>query len=207
MRIVDLSVALKAGIASDPPYMLPSIEYVDHREGAKQFTQVFPGLKVEQLPDGEGPAVERVTISTHNGTHLDAPWHFASTMDGGKPSWKIDQVPLEWFFSAGVKLDFRTKPDGYVCKADDVKHERLERLVEVVQRSAAERNAQRVGLAEQVLVEGASRTDPALLRGRTRRNTTVNFAGSAQAGELADVVIEAATSTTLRGRETSLVAA
>ena len=102
MRIVDLSVALKAGIASDPPYMLPSIEYVDHREGAKQFTQVFPGLKVEQLPDGEGPAVERVTISTHNGTHLDAPWHFASTMDGGKPSWKIDQVPLEWFFSAGV---------------------------------------------------------------------------------------------------------
>ena len=123
MRIVDLSVALKAGIASDPPYMLPSIEYVDHREGAKQFTQVFPGLKVEQLPDGEGPAVERVTISTHNGTHLDAPWHFASTMDGGKPSWKIDQVPLEWFFCAGVKLDFRTKPDGYVCKADDVKRE------------------------------------------------------------------------------------
>jgi kynurenine formamidase len=79
------------------------------------------------LPDGEGPAVERVTISTHNGTHLDAPWHFASTMDGGKPSWKIDQVPLEWFFSAGVKLDFRTKPDGYVCKADDVKRE-LDRI-------------------------------------------------------------------------------
>jgi kynurenine formamidase len=127
MRIIDLSVALKAGIASDPPYMLPSIEYVDHREGAKQFTQVFPGLKVEQLPDGEGPAVERVTISTHNGTHLDAPWHFASTMDGGKPSLKIDQVPLEWFLSAGVKLDFRTKPDGYVCKADDVKRE-LDRI-------------------------------------------------------------------------------
>jgi len=91
--------------------------------------------------------------------------------------------------------------------ADDVKHERLERLVEVVQRSAAERNAQRVGLAEQVLVEGASRTDPALLRGRTRRNTTVNFSGSARAGDLVDVLIEGATSTTLRGREASLVAA
>jgi tRNA-2-methylthio-N6-dimethylallyladenosine synthase len=91
--------------------------------------------------------------------------------------------------------------------ADDVKHERLERLVEVVQRAAAERNALRIGLAEQVLVEGASRTDPALLRGRTRRNTTVNFSGSARTGDLVDVLIEGATSTTLRGREASLVAA
>ena len=90
---------------------------------------------------------------------------------------------------------------------DQVKHARLERLVDVVQRGAAEQNARRIGLIEQVLVEGSSRTDPALLRGRTRRNTTVNFAGSAQAGELADVVIEAATSTTLRGHETSFVAA
>ena len=67
--------------------------------------------------------MERITFTTHNGTHLDAPWHFASTMDGGKPAMKIDQVPLEWFFSSGVRLDFRSKPDGYVCKADDVKRE------------------------------------------------------------------------------------
>ena len=123
MRIVDLSVALKAGIKSDPPFMLPSIEYQDHKVGAREFMMLFPGLKAEQLPNAEGPAMERVTITTHNGTHLDAPWHFASTMDGGKPAWKIDQVPLEWFFSDGVKLDFRNKPDGYVCKADDVKRE------------------------------------------------------------------------------------
>jgi tRNA-2-methylthio-N6-dimethylallyladenosine synthase len=90
---------------------------------------------------------------------------------------------------------------------DEVKHERLERLVEVVQRVAAERNAERVGRVEEVLVEGPSRTDPRLLRGRTRRNTTVNFAGSARAGALVDVVIEGATSTTLRGRELALVAA
>src|SRR5919108_4229728 len=62
---------------------------------------------------------------------------------------------------------------------DDVKHERLERLVDAVQRIAAERNAERVGLTEEVLVEGPSRTDPTLLRGRTRRNTTVNFTGVA----------------------------
>ena len=70
---------------------------------------------------------------------------------------------------------------------EDVKRERIERLIDVVQRIAAERNAERVGRVEQVLVEGPSRTDPTLLRGRTRRNTTVNFAGTAQPGELVDV--------------------
>jgi tRNA-2-methylthio-N6-dimethylallyladenosine synthase len=90
---------------------------------------------------------------------------------------------------------------------DDVKHERLERLVALVQRIAAQQNALRVGRVEEVLVEGPSRTDPTLLRGRTRRNTTVNFTGSAHAGDLADVLIEGATSTTLRGREAALVAA
>jgi tRNA-2-methylthio-N6-dimethylallyladenosine synthase len=89
---------------------------------------------------------------------------------------------------------------------DEVKHERLERLVEVVQRIAAVRNEQRIGKVEEVLVEGPSRTDPSLLRGRTRRNTTVNFTGSARSGELADVLIEGATSATLRGREAALVA-
>jgi tRNA-2-methylthio-N6-dimethylallyladenosine synthase len=82
---------------------------------------------------------------------------------------------------------------------DDVKRDRIERLVEVVQRGAAERNAARVGLVEEVLVEGPSRTDRTLLRGRTRRNTTVNFTGEAEPGELVDVRIERATSTTLAG--------
>jgi tRNA-2-methylthio-N6-dimethylallyladenosine synthase len=90
---------------------------------------------------------------------------------------------------------------------DDVKRARMERLVDVVQRIASERNVARVGLVEEVLVEGPSRTDPALLRGRTRRNTTVNFAGSGEPGDLIPVLVEAATSTTLRGRAASLVAA
>ena len=77
----------------------------------------------------------------------------------------------------------------------------------MVQDVAARRNALRIGRIEEVLVEGSSRTDPTLSRGRTRRNTTVNFSGSAAAGELADVIIDGATSTTLRGREASLVAA
>jgi tRNA-2-methylthio-N6-dimethylallyladenosine synthase len=90
---------------------------------------------------------------------------------------------------------------------EEVKRERMERLVAVVQRRAADRNADRVGRVEEVLVEGPSRTGPALLRGRTRRNTTVNFTGAAAAGDLVLVDIESSTSTTLKGRETSLVAA
>ncbi|MFN8186860.1 MAG: tRNA (N6-isopentenyl adenosine(37)-C2)-methylthiotransferase MiaB [Gaiellales bacterium] len=88
-----------------------------------------------------------------------------------------------------------------------VKRERIERLIEVVQRVATTRNAARVGRTEEVLVEGTSRTDPALLRGRTRRNTTVNFHGSATVGELTEVLIEGSTSTTLRGTQAALVAA
>jgi tRNA-2-methylthio-N6-dimethylallyladenosine synthase len=91
--------------------------------------------------------------------------------------------------------------------ADEVKRERIERLVAVVQRVAAERNAARVGRVEEVLVEGSSRTDPTLLRGRSRRNTTVNFAGEAGPGELVDVAIEGSTSTTLRGVQHAAVAA
>src|SRR5262249_29648957 len=88
----------------------------------------------------------------------------------------------------------------------ELKIERMERLVELTQRIAASRNAERVGRVEQVLVEGPSRTDGSLLRGRTGRNTTVNFTGTAQAGELVDVRIEHATSTTLRGAEEAIVA-
>jgi tRNA-2-methylthio-N6-dimethylallyladenosine synthase len=90
---------------------------------------------------------------------------------------------------------------------EDVKRERIERLVDVVQRVAHARNLSRVGRVEEVLVEGPSRTDPALLRGRTRRNTTVNFAGAAVPGELVPVTIEAASSTTLRGTQLAAVAA
>jgi tRNA-2-methylthio-N6-dimethylallyladenosine synthase len=95
--------------------------------------------------------------------------------------------------------------DGQV--SEGLKRERIEELIEVAQRSAARRNAERVGGVEEVLVEGPSRTDPAILRGRTRRNTTVNFTGTAAAGELVPVRIDGATSTTLRGEQAVLAAA
>jgi tRNA-2-methylthio-N6-dimethylallyladenosine synthase len=90
---------------------------------------------------------------------------------------------------------------------EEVKQQRIERLIESVQRVAAVRNRERVGRVEEVLVEGPSRTDPAILRGRTRRNTTVNFTGDAAAGELVGVRIEDASSTTLRGAQLEAAAA
>jgi tRNA-2-methylthio-N6-dimethylallyladenosine synthase len=87
----------------------------------------------------------------------------------------------------------------------EVKRDRMERLVEVVQRRATERAQRFVGRTMEVLVEGPSRTDPEKLRGRTRHNKTVNFRGTAQPGEMTHVAIESATSTTLAGVERSLV--
>jgi tRNA-2-methylthio-N6-dimethylallyladenosine synthase len=82
-----------------------------------------------------------------------------------------------------------------------VKIERMERLLEVVGRRALERAERFVGREVEVLVEGPSRTDPTRLRGRTRHNKAVNFAGEARAGELATVKITGATSQTLTGSE------
>jgi len=82
-----------------------------------------------------------------------------------------------------------------------VKRERMERLIDVVQRRALERSARFVGTAQEVLVEGPSRTDPAKLRGRTRHNKTVNFTGLGRPGDLVQVDITGATSTTLAGEE------
>ncbi|WP_353113963.1 cyclase family protein [Microbacterium sp.] len=119
-RIVDLSVDLRNGIASDPPGHLPEIEYFDHSQTREDVLRFFPGATVDDLPDGEGWAIERVSLTTHNGTHLDAPYHFASTMDGGARAITIDEVPLDWCIQRGVKLDFRGLESGYVVTPDDI---------------------------------------------------------------------------------------
>ncbi|HEY2684905.1 MAG TPA: cyclase family protein [Steroidobacteraceae bacterium] len=122
-RIVDLSIYLENDVLSDPPPYRPKIHYVDHHTSAPELLQFFPGLKSEDLPDGEAWAIERVELITHNGTHLDAPYHFASTMNQGERAITIDEVPLEWCFQQGVKLDFRHLPDGHVVSAEEVSQE------------------------------------------------------------------------------------
>lgn len=125
-RLIDLSIPITNEIVSDPPQMRPQVSYMRHGETVPQMAIYFPGLAAEDLPDGEGWAVERLTLSTHNGTHMDAPWHFHSTTDQAtvqRPAPTIDQGPLEYFLQPGVKLDFRHLPDGYVATAGDVEAE------------------------------------------------------------------------------------
>lgn len=126
-RIVDLSIFLENDVASDPPAFAPRIEYTTHDQSFPQIAPFFPGLKESDLPDGAGWAVESVRLSTHNGTHLDAPYHFHPTMNaalgGPERAITIDEVPLDWCFQPGVKLDFRHCEDGYVVTAADVEAE------------------------------------------------------------------------------------
>jgi len=119
-KLIDLSIYLENDVISDPPGARPEITYVDHHQSVDSLASFFPGLSKEDLPDGEAWAVELVKLSTHNGTHLDAPYHFHSTMNEGEPSATIDEVPLDWCFQDGVKLDFRDREDGYVVTAKDV---------------------------------------------------------------------------------------
>ena len=80
-QIIDISIFLENDVISDPIGMQPKIEYIDHQASVAGMTAFFPRLEKADLPDGEGWAVERGALSTHNGTHLDAPYHFHSTMN------------------------------------------------------------------------------------------------------------------------------
>ena len=122
-RMLDLSVPLDNDTVLDPPNMRPKIEYKTGKENAWMLLESFPGLRAQDLPDGEGWAFELVSFSTHNGTHMDSPYHFQSRTIRGEPMMTIDQVPLDWFFHPGVKLDFRGLPDGHVVGAAEVEAE------------------------------------------------------------------------------------
>jgi kynurenine formamidase len=119
---IDLSISIEPGLPSDPEMMIPRIDYVDHQTGAEQMKDFFPGLQTKQLPDGLGWSLEFMHLTTHSGTHLDAPWHYHPKMSQGKKALTIDEIPLEWCFSDGVVLDFSNKADGDGISADDVEH-------------------------------------------------------------------------------------
>ena len=122
-KFVDLSIYLENDVVSDPEPYRPKIHYITHRNTVADAVAFFPGLKASDLPGEEAWAIERIELITHNGTHLDAPYHFHSTMNDGERSWTIDEVPLDWCFQPGVKLDFTGFDDGYVATASDVEEE------------------------------------------------------------------------------------
>jgi len=121
-RFIDLSIPICNDVVSDPESLRPNIEYFTHQESFHQIAPFFPGLKQSDLPDGEAWAVENVQLTTHSGTHMDAPWHYHST-SGGERAPSIDEAPLDWFLRPAVKLDFRHFADGYVATAADVEAE------------------------------------------------------------------------------------
>jgi kynurenine formamidase len=122
-RFVDISMFLENDVVSDPEGFRPKIEYIDHKTTVPDLKKFFPGVEDGDLPDGEAWAIEKIELTTHNGTHLDAPFHFASTMNKGERAITIDEVPLDWCFRPGVKLDFTGFESGYVVTAGDVEAE------------------------------------------------------------------------------------
>ena len=102
-KIIDLSIYLENDVISDPPAFAPKIEYFNHENSFHQMEPFFPGLKQSDLPDAAVWAVEQISLSTHNGTHLDAPYHFHPTMNKGERAITIDEVDLDWCFQPGVK--------------------------------------------------------------------------------------------------------
>lgn len=115
MRIVDLSVRTGPGPGEPLP---PTIVYESHEQTAPLLAQIF-GCALEDLPDGLGWASETVTLITHAGTHVDAPWHYFPTSEG-RPARRIDELPLDWFHRPGVRLDLRAKPWGERIEVADL---------------------------------------------------------------------------------------
>ncbi len=111
----DLNVPLESS-PSEPLGL--TITYQTHEQTAPMMAGVL-GCAVSDLTEGKGWAVEAVNCNTHNGTHVDAPWHYFPT-SMGQPARKIDEMPLEWFFQNGVRLDFRAKPKGDVITVEDL---------------------------------------------------------------------------------------
>lgn len=120
MKIIDLGATLRHNGVIDPPVQRANITYTDHTGGKASMLSFYPGLEEKDLPGGVGWAYEGLRLGTHTGTHMDAPWHYHPTMDGGKRASTIDELPLEWCVASGVKLDFSDKPDGYCITAADM---------------------------------------------------------------------------------------
>jgi kynurenine formamidase len=120
MRIIDLSHTIESSPQDLAEFLRVDVSYSDHQAGAREFQDAF-GIPPRLFRNGEGPAGERLSISTHAGTHLDAPYHYNSVIQG-QPSPTIDELPLEWFFGPGVVVDAHEKADGDAVTAAEIEH-------------------------------------------------------------------------------------
>src|SRR5919106_5376319 len=122
MRLVDLSGPIENSPAELPEPLRTEIEFEDHAAGAAQIEGLL-GVPARLLRDREGWATETfMRFGTHNSTHIDAPWHYNSRIQGERAA-AVDELPLEWFFAPGVVLDMTAKEDGEPIGTDEVETE------------------------------------------------------------------------------------
>jgi kynurenine formamidase len=120
LPLIDLSAPIRPDPPEWPDVLRTDIDFEGHAQGAQAIDTLF-GVKPELLRDAEGWATETfLRFGTHNSTHVDAPWHYNSTIEG-KPAQTIDRLPLEWFYAPGVVIDATDRADGEVVSADDVR--------------------------------------------------------------------------------------
>jgi len=122
MRFVDLSAPITANATANPAFLRTEIVFSDHQEGSGHIQALFR-VPSALLRNQEGWAIETFTnFGTHNSTHVDAPWHYNSQIQGERAA-TIDELPLEWFFSDGVVLDMTAKADGDGVTVNDIERE------------------------------------------------------------------------------------
>ncbi len=122
MPMVDLSAPIEPSPAELPDVLRTDVHLTDHAQGARDIEAML-GVPSRLLRNGEGWALEEFTrLGTHNSTHVDAPWHYNSTI-GGKPAQTIDELPLEWFHAPGVVVDFTDREDGDAIGAEAIEGE------------------------------------------------------------------------------------
>jgi kynurenine formamidase len=120
LKIIDLSHVIEPTPEGLPEFLRTDVSYRSHDEGAAEFEQLL-GVPRRLLRNGEGPATERLSIGTHAATHLDAPWHYNSTIRGERAE-TIDELPLERFFGPGVVVDATQREDGDALTREDMQH-------------------------------------------------------------------------------------
>lgn len=122
MKCIDLSATIANSPAAVPAFLRTEIQYHSHAEGAAQATAILQ-VPPAAFRNSEGWATETITrLGTHDSTHVDAPWHYNSSIQGERAQ-TIDELPLEWFFGNGVVLDMRHKSDGDAMTVADVQQE------------------------------------------------------------------------------------
>jgi len=119
MRFIDLTATISPSRPDALSFERVEIEYTSHAQGAAQVEALLH-VPSTLLRDGEGWAVEEFgKLATHSVTHVDAPWHYNSKIQGRKAE-TIDELPLDWFFSDGVVLDMTAKEDGEKVEVTDL---------------------------------------------------------------------------------------